>query len=224
MSNNEIIVYYAFYNNLSVEKEQYDFFKLKNLRKHFFSLRDKTKKHRGIFMCPSFIERTKNIFYFNVPYDFVINTTNLDNAGIVGAKHIKLPFSLLLFSDTSLDVLFSSPYFHNVSHSNAFVPPTKININNWYRPFNVQYLTFDDNVVFLKEDPLVYLEFLTDYNIVFKEYILLPSFQQYIGNSAGLFSNSLKYVSLKNRYTIFNNSNFRNKIISLCKANLRKVS
>jgi hypothetical protein len=224
MSSKKIIVYYAFYNNLSVEKEQYIFFELKNLRKYFFTLRDKTKKNKGIFMCPSFIERTKNIFYFNVPYDFTIASNNLDNAGIIGAKHIKLPFSLLLFSDTDLDVLFSSPYFHTVSHCNAFIPPTKLNIGNWYRPFNVQYLTFDDSVVFLKNEPLAYLEFLTDYNIVFKEYNFLPVFQQYIGNSAGVFSKYLKYISLKDRYIVFNASNFKNKIISLCKINLRKAS
>jgi hypothetical protein len=226
----EIVVYYAFYNNKSVEKEQYNFFELKNLRKYFINLQDKTNKNR-IFMCPSFIERTKNIFYFEIPYNIYIDSTNVDNfvtvfnkvdnGGIKNAKHIILPFSLLLFSEKNLDVLFSSPYCHKISHNNAFVPPTKLNIGSWYRPFNVQYLTFDDSVVFLKDEPLVYLEFLTEDKIVFKEYTIPPTFEKNI--STFVFPSGSKYISLKDRYKTFNSSNFKNNIINLCKTNLRKV-
>jgi hypothetical protein len=220
---NDIIVYYAFINNLTKNGiEQYNSLELFNLRKYSLSLRDKTKDNKRLFMCPSFIERTKNIYYFNVPEDFTILTDDLDNPSVENGKHIRTEFSLILFSESNLDVLFSSPYFHNVSHSNAFVPPTKLNIGMWYRPFNVQYLTFDNKVVFSKGDPLAYVEFLTDASIIFKEYNFSFEHKQYVGNEVGICNPYFKYIPMKDRYKIFNASGFKDIILDLCENNLRE--
>jgi hypothetical protein len=213
MSDNEIVVYYSFHKrtdkkNLNIEPN--------NLLKYLLSI--KNNNNNDIFFCPSIIERVKQIFYFNALEDISIDKNLRKTSGEVldNGTHFLLEYQLLMFSLTPLNVLISDPFFHSRKNVGFFAAPSMLDINQKFRPIQFSFIAFSDKLKILKDEPLLYLEFLTNKKIVFKSAQLFDKHFDLIdvfdSEAAG---ECKKYKSLKENY--FNFQEKKEKLITLFK-------
>ena len=120
------------------------------------------------------IDRTKNFLTFknyniqeSLESNIVINGRDCsDSFGITN--------SILLFSETSLEVSSLPPYLHKNSwgHLDVQVPAGIFDINKWFRPINPAFINFENKAEFFikRGDPLLYLRFHTNEKVKLQEF------------------------------------------------------
>lgn len=176
------------------------------------------------------VEKTKKVFLEN-------NNVQL----IPGDKQTKIPLiserdyeyegffnysyklSWLLFSNEPLEVKATAPYLPPTSPvKGGFLIPGKFDIGRWYRPISLEYLVPHNAKTFKinKDEDIIFLEFLTDKKIIFKEYQISDNLYE----MAKRFSQSPQkdgpFKSLKERYGIAEKKDMKKNILSEIKKNL----
>lgn len=184
--------------------------------------------------CPAVQDAWKNTYVFREGKSSIINYS-LDSIfrseGLEVTKerkpHLKETntFNLLLpsffFAEESLRVKLTSPYFHKTSWlEKAAVVSGVFDIGKWFRPIQIELVTWSEEgtLRFEKEDPVFYLEFLTEEKLEFKQFRLSPLIE-YL--SLGLVNSSFREKpqgSLESRYQAFENSDYRRRLLEEIKA------
>jgi hypothetical protein len=213
MSDNEIIVYYSFCEKKGSNKLDN---KPISLRKYFISLKDEDNL---VYFCPAIIERLKNIFYFNSLEDFIINKEDGHRKTkkiLKDTYQIILNYNLFLFCEEPLTVLISDPFFHNRKYNGFLAVPSMFDIGQKFRPIEFSFFVFSEQLKILKDEPLLYLEFITDKKIVFKEFEMSNEHVSLLDKQRSKLAMP-KYLSLKDRYLDFKDK--RENLITLFKGN-----
>lgn len=193
--------------------------------------------------CPAFSNLTKKTIQYCSPmsasykYDF----TNKDNpifmptsdnyiaTSVVRSKILNegnsvfFQLSYLMFSDEPLETLFTLPYFAKPEYIKYGTPiPGQFDIGQWFRPFNFEVQMWSDVGEFhIKEnEPLFYAQFQTDRPIVFKHFEMNEKLKLMSLACVDTTSFFGKGQSLKSRYLRFNNTGFRNRVLSEIKKNI----
>lgn len=160
--------------------------------------RQKDETNRVIFGCPAYAEGMINLFevrsvheehveipeilFTNPPTTFptriplettlsfdIVRTSSIKN-------HIDLTYNMswLFFCEEPLLARFTAPYFPpKAPAEGAMLAMGEFNVGLWFRNFNMDYMIptgstkFDINI----DDPLFYVQFYTNKNIVFKRFI-----------------------------------------------------
>jgi hypothetical protein len=172
----------------SLKPVMFDIQKRRN--KNYFGKPENPEEPLGNFyhMCTALHELTKNMFYIKAPFDVNIE---FDDNGIIkpdqmysgwfknrvtsltGGVAADFDFNYMLFCEESLNISVTPPYLHQTSQPEyGFVSSVKWDIGSWFRPIVIIYQLWENkkNIYFNKEEPIAYIKFETDRDIVFKEY------------------------------------------------------
>jgi hypothetical protein len=247
MSNKEIIVYWSPFP-FTKETSQWNMLYrqpeslLSNLR-----LNRKKTDSISFWSCPVFIDTIKKTYQIknNFDMDYVLpideiienqeKTEQFDiNIGPVSLRaerkpslenHINLSLNIswIMFADEPVEVKLTAPYFPPVTPGEGvMLAPGQFDIGSWYRPLNIDYhipITTTE-LKFKKNDPLLYLEFLTDKKIVFKQYNFTKYLRELAQECIGYHTRYGKNIPLLEKYYVFKQSRMRELILKEIQNNL----
>jgi hypothetical protein len=202
----------------------------------------------NFFRCPSFINKTKNIFVVNNPLHSKFKIENNQQNGselnlnstlvpisksYISSKIIHQPsiknsaliqygISFFFFSEEDLEVSLSSPFFQKTDYLQyGSVVPGTVNIGSWFRRINLE-LNLWNNVTEIeikKDEPLAYFSFSENVQIELKRFYMSDKLYEI---SSTLSDSGLwePGVSLKKRYERFKKSRTNELVLKEIKKNL----
>lgn len=116
--------------------------------------------------------------WFNHPYDFV----SPRQSSLEGHSDIEPTYSWLFFASEPVVARFTAPYLPALSPAkNSMLMCGEFDIGQWYRPFVLNYIVpnYVPYLTITKNNPLFFLELKTDKNIVFKQYEVNDTLNDY---------------------------------------------
>jgi hypothetical protein len=236
MNKKPITVYWSPYID-SQQNDDWSFLFPKPVSVFSDHLKNKNKLNTNhFFNCPATASKIKKTLMFNSPmtfgydYDFSgdnnILNVNSNNAiymhsirdkMISSGPSFKVSLGYSLFADESLDVSFTSPFFHKATYmQNAACIPGNFNIGEWYRPFSFELQAWSDkgSINFVEGEPLFYAEFKTDRRIIVKRYQQNEMLTKYTAANIGTTNLFGPGLSLKDRYDRFRSVGMREKVLN----------
>ena len=238
-----INVYWATESTLNQEIDwSFLYPKPKNLFSELIEERNNTKDRASYFLCPAVSTKFKKTLTFNnsinCSYEFgkkekefyikptseeFIHATCIREPAITKGPTFFFSLNYLFFADDSLEVSFTSPYFHKPKYfKNGTVIPGEFNIGKWFRPYNFEIQMWEENGIFSIEngEPLFYAEFKTDRPILLHRFNQNDKIVQY--KQANIKSNILfgSFQTLFEKYEKFKEVGFKEKILTEIKKNL----
>lgn len=237
-----ITVYWSPYLDSQQEKD-WSFLYPKPVNLFSDHLKNKNKSSKNhFFQCPASALKMKKTLVFNSPmtfgydYDFTDNKTiieintkeailmyNMRDSMLDTGPNFKVALSYSFFADQSLDVSFTSPFFHKATYmQGACSVPGNFNIGEWYRPYSLELQAWSNkgSINFVENEPLFYAEFKTDRPIILKRYSqsdLLIKYSHSNVDSTNLFGIG---QTLKSRYERFRSVGMREKILTEINKNI----
>lgn len=198
-------------------------------------------KGDSFLLCPAFVNSVKNTYVFPSPLD--IDCTFEPNGAIVNnlaqervydentivhkqntlnnARTIKFKSDWIFFCEQELFIHSTPPFLHKsiVSQSGFYVPGT-FDISSWFRPLEYAFQMWDntDRFVTVQDDPLMYVNFLTDQPIKLQKFWLTPEIME-LSMSCIRLKMYRREKNLLKLYDIFRASKIRNRILKLIKEN-----
>ena len=198
MNKKPITVYWSpFYLNLEAYT---NLVYLHQLPKTLFNELNKNKlqtdpvQNANFLTCPAIANKFKKIFVFRNAtdskyfYDYsvfppVFETKKDHSLFIERARpnHISngpiftFGMSNIFFADEPLDAYFTPPMFHKPKYINSgSIMPGEFDIGQWFRPYNFEMQAWDNKgeITFEDQEPLFYVEFKTDRQIILKRFEL----------------------------------------------------
>jgi hypothetical protein len=207
-------------------------------------VKDKEPKVKNIsfFSCPAVADRLKNSFVFknNVETTFMYDFTNKDypivkNANGLDAQYYKpsnfsdkaaveVLSEWFFFSEEQIECLINPPSFHPPTdfYKKGFIPGGKVNIGNWFRPvrFEMQMWDFKNHLTIKEDDPLFYLEALTDKNVKLKKFNMTQKIHDISKFCTDSPSRDGRNLPLSERYNIFRKNNKHEELLTEIKRNV----
>ena len=238
---NSINVYYASPDNLQEtqdwsilykEPKSLNSYLLDNLNKN----RNKDVNNRAYMSCTAFQTMTGNTYVIENPmtssYTFneTIESTSRNSLPILIKREPQLNnqilfeynYPIIFFAEESLEVQFTAPYFLHAPHLQyGSVTPAQYNIGSWFRPIQIEINLWENVKEFkiLKDEPLAFVNFLTEKNINFKMFNMTHDLAK-IMNVCSTSSVWETNIPLTKRYKRFHESKMIKKTISLIKQNI----
>lgn len=179
-------------------------------------------QEKSFFSCPAVSRRLKNTFVFRAP-DTTANLFSIRPSILESAPTMTYQNSHLFFSETSIKASFTAPYFHPPKHTNyGAVIPGAFNIGTWFRPYNCEFQLWDaSNPVSLEpQEPIFYIELLTDEPVVLQKFRLSPTLIEYVKLCKEAATSDGERLSLSDRYSSFEDKGFGPLILKEIQKNL----
>jgi hypothetical protein len=201
-----------------------------------------TKFQDSFFACPAFKNKMQNTFVFsnsihseyvygeadgkyfieNVSKNYI--TAELTHDAVLSSGPI-VHFSLgyIFFCEEEVDINVNSPVFHKAKYTKyGSMIPGRFSIGSWFRPINFEVQMWDRLGTFIleKDEPILYIDFLTDYDIKLQRFTMNEKLKQYYlhcSNSPFIFG---RHKDLPERYDDFNKSDMKSLILKEIKSNL----
>lgn len=196
----------------------------------------------SFFSCPAVFSKFKKILVFknsiscsyiydtkSEPPTIIAKTQENIGANIIRpqalefGRSIEFYISHMVFADEPLDVILTSPFFHEPKHTRyGSVIPGEFDVGQWFRPINFEVQPWKDSGEFVLEDgePMFYLEFKTKQPILFHRFNMNEKLLSY-SNANVQYSNLFgKKIPLVDRYERFKQVGLREKILTEIKKNL----
>lgn len=219
-----------------------------NLQEFLYKMKNKNKNKnsnaRSMFECPAFSDKTKKTFFFTSPmsveyeYDF----TDPENSYIIPknplmpyleTKILRPPtinkqplFQLSLFycffSEESLTASVTPPFLHNSNFTKQGIPPTgSYDIGNWLRAYPLEIMLWNEAGTFKleKDEPLFYIEFLTDRPIKFQRVETTEKLIDYMTQCVVAPATIESRVPLITRYETFKKTRMKDLVMKEIKEN-----
>lgn len=215
---------------------------------HLFSEHRKSKNPNGnpnnIFACPATKSTLNNTYVVNHQFDNVVDLPGNINpkfdhywletnsaigvlvprsSALTGYHNLMYNMGWLLFADEPLVARFTAPFFPpHTPAEGAMLSTGEFDIGSWYRAFNLDYHVpvSAKTLKFMKDDPLFYIEFKTDKNIILKRYNVSPSLNNLAMESVNAPGRYGRFQSLKERYGIAKKAMIPELVLSEIKKNL----
>lgn len=192
------------------------------------------------FNCPAVSRKMKRTFVFNnivdtktkfredgtIEYErpdrFQMLNELIHQPTIDNHRLINIQYSLLVFCEESVVGSMESPFFHKTEMSKyGAIVPGEFDIGKWYRPLNAEIQLWEDcdELHVAADEPIFYLEFLTDRPIILQRYQVTKRLSTIA--SSLIHVNPLKrFASLAEKYDIFKQSQLRSQILKEIRNNL----
>ncbi len=237
----KITVYYASPDNLQETQDWSILYKEptslnKYLSKNINKERSNDVQNRGFMSCTAYKGLTNNTYVIENPIDSSytldgnMQSTSKNSLSALYKREPQLNnqilfeynYPLIFFSEESLEMQFTAPYFLNAPHLKyGAVTPGQYNIGKWFRPIQTEINLWDNVKEFeiKKGEPLAFINFLTDKKIEFKMFEMTTDLAK-IMNVCATASTWEVNVPLVNRYRRFHESKMLNKTIKKIKENL----
>jgi hypothetical protein len=192
-------------------------------------------KEKNLFSCPSFNDQIRNLFVVKNPMlanlsiennEVFSKNNNYINAwankeSIENTKQLEYDYKIIFFSEDSIDLELTSPYFHSSRSIKKYsLIPGKFNISTWFRPVSFEFIIWENNDFFLEEDePMGYIKFHSQNDIVLKRFFMDESLYK-ISQSCSTSSSWESKVPLLKRYKRFVDSKTNKIVLSKIQKNL----
>lgn len=189
--------------------------------------------------CTALHTLTHNLFYVTAPLD---TTLELDDDGnilsvtpdshrvffgerissIEGAFSVDFFKSYFLFCEESLNVQITPPYMHeNNQTSSAFISSVKFDIAKWFRPFVFIYQFWPNKktLEFKAGEPIAYLHFNTDKEVIFKQFKLTEEILS-VSHACLEHKKMAPFEPMDKLYERFTSTNMYKRLLTEIKNNL----
>jgi len=126
----------------------------------------------------------------------------------------------LFFSEESINTEITPPMFHRPKYLNYATPvPGEYDIGSWFRPFNFELQLWEPKgrLVFEDNEPIFYITFNTDRDIILKRFVYTNTLSVITRN---LINSHHNEPSLEKRYELFNKTSSREIVLKEIKKNL----
>ena len=209
-----------------------------NLLESMYEMKNKDSKKKSMFQCPAFSDKTKRTFFFTSPmdleykYDFTdpensyIVPTNENNPFIATSIRraptlnkqplFELSLYFCFFSEEPLTASFTPPFLHNSNLMKQGVPATgSYDIGQWLRPYPLEIMLWNETGILKikKNEPLFYVEFLTDRPINLRRVNGTETLKGYAKQGANSPSYIESKVPLFTRYETFKKTRMKDLIM-----------
>jgi hypothetical protein len=198
-------------------------------------------KMDNFFNCPAFVNSVKNAYMFTSPSDAditfsgnqIINNLSRDQLydratvepkqpSMQNALSIRYNANWIMFAEEPVYIHSTPAYLHTsaVNDCGFYVPGT-FDISSWFRPFEYAFQMWDGQTRFktVQDDPLLYVNFLTDEPIILKKFYLTDELYR-LSMSCVRLKNYRREKNLFKLYEIFKASKIRSRILKEIKSNL----
>jgi hypothetical protein len=199
-------------------------------------IKDKSEesKNKSFFACPAVSKKFKNTYIFKSPMsskyyiDFtdkdniVLTSPNLNdpcipveisrNYSVENSPIMLFHFPIFLFSEEPLEINLTAPYFHEPKILKyGAVIPGGFDIGQWFRPihYEVNFWKEKQEIEIIEDEPLFYVEFLTDRPVILKRFIQNKNIHDLQESISGTTTFMEKNVPLIKRYKRFKESSIR---------------
>lgn len=187
--------------------------------------------------CSAFHELGFNIFVIVNPLDFNVKFNELGQVvrdmpilGFFNERISSLENSIcvdydmpsIFFCEESLNMKVTPPYMHNTSVSkHGFISPVKYDIGSWFRQLFCIFQLWEgvNELILTKNEPLAYLEFETEKQVIFKEFVLTEEIFGYI-KGCEEYKEFFKFQPLKSLYQKFHQTRLRDRVLRAIQQNV----
>jgi hypothetical protein len=218
-----------------------------NVFKHWtqFDIKSKVKEGDSFIKCPAFKNLSKNIYAWNWPIDSSykykaistdvneIEVTPLtdsymscyvprDQTMTVGPS-IEFSYRLHMFAEEPIEVMVTSPYLQQVEYLKyGFLTSGQFDIGQWFRTLNVEIQMFNNEgeLHIKKDEPIFYVNFLTDRKINLRRFELTSEINSYSKKCIDAKHVFGYKMPLLESYSVFNKSRTRDIVLKKIKENL----
>jgi hypothetical protein len=214
-----------------------------NMFSYLVSKRSKFDQTISMLTCPAFKEKMKKTFVFKNAIEsyYSYKTDDIGGVEFTVLKQFSPPISrqrvpgldfgptvvietpYIFFSDSDLEANFSQPTFHPAGYTQyGSIIPGRFNIGSWFRPFSfeIQMWSNSGDLIVKEDEPIFYIEFLTDKKIKlvrFKYTKKLATYAQHCVDAPAIFGPNLPLI---NRYRKFKESRMSDMILKEIKENI----
>jgi hypothetical protein len=210
----------------------------------FLNLVKEKEKKSGVhsmFNCPAVSDRLKNSFVFKnllkttFSYDFLneenplvkpingINASYYKPSNFIGGGNVALAMSWIFFAEEPVNLLINTPMLHKTKLSeHGFIVPGGYDASKWFRPISAELQMWDKKaeVTIEEDDPLFYLEVVTDRKVILKRFKMNNKLTKYKHACADSPQTMGSRLPLKNRYNKFIKSRMNEIVLKEIKNNL----
>jgi len=218
-----------------------------NVFKHWteFDIKTDDSRNDSFIKCPAFKNLTKNMYFWPWPFDssysyeagfgdssqvqvnplsqsFVAAFPPRDQSMTVGPS-IEFAYKLHMLAEEPLEVMLTGPYLQKAEYQKyGFLTSGQFDIGQWFRTINVEIQMYGNKgeIHFKKNEPVFYLNFLTDRKVIFKRFELTSEIDTYSRKCVTAKSMFGQRLPLTESYKIFNKSRTRDILIKKIKENL----
>ena len=213
-----------------------------NVYEELIAEKEPKSGNSSMFNCPAVRDRLKSTFVFknNLKTTFSWDFTDLENPkvesleGTLAAyyKHsslkdkasVCLTMQWVFFCEESVTALMNPPTAHEPTdlQIKGMFPVGRMDISKWFRPVSAEFQMWDSKglVTVHEDDPIFYLEIMTDRPIVLKRFKM----DSELFRLMGACTNAPRYMGsnlpLIKRYSVFLSSKMDRLVLNAIKNNL----
>jgi len=218
-----------------------------NLFKHWtqFDIKTDGNRNDSFIKCPAFKNLTKNMYSWPWPFD----SSYSYEAGVGGSKQIEVvptssafisampprdqsmttgpsvefAYKIHIFAEEPLEVMLTGSYLQKTEYQKyGFLASGQFDIGQWFRTINVEVQLYGNKgeIHFKKDEPIFYLNFVTNRKVILKRFELTNEIETYSRkciDAKHIFGYKLP---LSESYSIFNKSRTRDILLKKIKENL----
>jgi len=212
----------------------------KSLYHYWFEQYTPQRRPDVYFNCPATSRKMKRTFVFN---NIVDTKTKFTDDGTIQYERpdklqminelihpptinnyrlVNIQYSLLVFCEESVIGSMESPFFHKTEMSKyGAIVPGEFDMGKWYRPLNAEIQLWEgcNELHLAANEPIFYLEFLTDRPIILQRYQVTKRLST-IASSLVHVNPLQKFASLSEKYEVFRQSRLSSQILREIRENL----
>jgi hypothetical protein len=207
----------------------------------------KEAKEDSFIKCPAFQNLAKNTYAWNWPIDSSYKyRTSKDFSGIDSIEilpttkeflaisppreqtlssgpSVETSFKLNMFAEEPLEIMLTGPYLHHAEYmKSGFLGSGQFDIGQWFRPISteIQLNGSEGELNFKKDEPILYIKFLTDKKINLQRFEFTQELATYSRQCILAKTIFGMRMTLPESYAIFNKSRTREIVLKKIKENL----
>jgi hypothetical protein len=219
-----------------------------NVFKHWtqFDIKDtKDKEQQSFINCPAFKNLSKNMYAWNWPIDcgyrykagsydvnqieiypttdaFMAVTPPRNQTMTIGPS-VEFAYRLHMFAEEPLEVQLTGPYLQQVEYQKyGFLTSGQFDIGQWFRTLNVEIQLYgnEGEINFKKDEPIFYVNFLTDKKVNLIRFELTKEIDTYSRKCINAKHMYGYKMPLQKSYDIFRKTRTRDIVLKKIKENL----
>ena len=195
-------------------------------------------KHDSWFICTSFLEFSKNLYYVPNPVETALyfnsetsevyalddsnrmTTANIRTQMVQDALTVTLNYGIIFFSEEQLSFTAYPSFMHRSSWGNqGYCIPGTFDVSKWFRPVSLE-IQLNPGVDYLKiskNDPLFY--FKTDEEVLLQKFYMTKPLLEFMSSCVG-FKQLEPKKPLEYLYNKLSKSGLKKQILKEIKSNL----
>ena len=225
MTKEPLVVYWA--PAVDINDGSWDLLYAEPVNLYSYLMSDKNP-NRGLtnyLLCPSASRKFKKSYMITQPQDssYFYDFTDKDNPVIApltqralncnvvrpstinAGPTIEFALRYIFFAEESLNARFTPPMFHPAKHTKyGTTIPGDMDIGSWFRPFPLEMQLWGDSgeINFEEGEPLFYVEFDTEREIILKRFSFDQELHNYSKHCVSFYNQEYSLIKRYNRFKI----------------------